>query len=105
MNANKDNCLKFVLANVTALAVLVAAGCATSRVPGRSTDNSPIEPLRPGVLAVVLEPSKTNYVLGEPVYVTVRLRNTGAEPFSGAPRLDPELGEIHISIASGETKP
>ena len=56
----------------------------------------------PGVapLELKLEVGKTSLVLGEPVYVTVRLINTGQAPVDVAKLLTPQTGDVHIEVAS-----
>ncbi|HJU05015.1 MAG TPA: hypothetical protein VJ692_07650 [Nitrospiraceae bacterium] len=51
-------------------------------------------------LELVLETGKTQVVLGEPVYVTVRLRNTGTAPVDAPKVLDPQTGVVQIEVAS-----
>jgi hypothetical protein len=50
-------------------------------------------------LELTLEVEKTRLALGEPVYVTVRLRNTGATPVEAPKVLDPQTGVVQIEVA------
>ncbi|MEL6868875.1 MAG: hypothetical protein AAFO81_03655 [Pseudomonadota bacterium] len=56
------------------------------------------EPQEIRYLALELEPSKRTYALGEPVYVTVRLRNRGTSKQSVATMLDPAAGFLSIFV-------
>jgi len=103
INTFSFNALKAVM--VVALTSVV--GCSTSHSSAqRSKSAAKISSVQaPTFLTLILEPSKERYVLGEPVYVTVRLKNEGSEPVLGAPNLDPEFGQLNVSVAGGDHKP
>ena len=54
---------------------------------------------RSASLALRLEIGRTTLVLGEPVYVTVRLVNVGATPVEVFQLLDPQTGAVHIDVS------
>ena len=49
---------------------------------------------------LVLEAEQTQFMVGEPVYITVRLRNTGSAPADVFHVLDPRAGAIRVAIES-----
>lgn len=72
-----------------AAALLVAApGLAQSASGARS-------------LSLSLEPAKSYVGLGEPVYVTARLRNDGASAVQVAVELNPAAGQLSVEITGG----
>ena len=55
-------------------------------------------------ITLKLSADKSVYVLGEPVYVTAQLHNTGTDPVKAPTRLSPKLGEIYITIVPPDGK-
>ncbi|WP_447978401.1 hypothetical protein [Candidatus Nitrospira bockiana] len=51
-----------------------------------------------GALKLVLTTDKPQVLLGEPVYVTVQLLNTGASPVEVFQNLDPEVGALQVDV-------
>ncbi len=51
-------------------------------------------------LKLTIAVEKTNVVLGEPVYVTVRLRNTGSSPAKVFKNLRPEVGVAQVDVTA-----
>lgn len=45
-----------------------------------------------------IESAKTEYALGEPVYLTARLRNAGSTPVKLRKQLNPKYGNVYIQV-------
>ncbi len=52
------------------------------------------------LLQLTLQADKAKFVLGEPVYLTIRLRNTGTTTLTVYKQLRPEEGMVHIEITA-----
>jgi hypothetical protein len=60
------------------------------------------EAQRPLTLAIEIE--KTSYVLGEPVYLTARLRNSGSSAVRVPIALNPTQGYLHVQVTDPQER-
>lgn len=58
----------------------------------------PATPTPSDALSLAAEAEKSSYVVGEPVYLTLALRNTGREAKRVLRRLDPVVGSVEIVV-------
>lgn len=73
---------------ITLLTFVLQSGYGLAQEPSRS------------MLELKLEIGKSSVVLGEPVYATARLVNTGATPVDVSKVLDPQTGTLQIEVSS-----
>lgn len=91
------------------LGAMVTAGCQSAPASATGQRNGMLEeeqqqardPIDQSGLTLALSSTKRSYVLGEPVYVSVELRNDGDQPFEIFPYLEPGEGVMSVDV----TKP
>lgn len=97
---------------VVAVIASLMAGC-TTPAGGRWPQDGVVSPKsgrRPAVVvpasqfALSVATERSRYLVGEPVYVAITLRNTSGEPQRVTSSLRPEDGAVHIVITSPDGK-
>ncbi len=82
---------------------LMISGCTGLKTTTRANIFNP-EPVDQQPLRLTLQSTKPRYVLGEPVYLRVELKNTSRKSIPVYPSLSPETGVVTIQILTPENE-